>query len=134
MCFGQRRKRAANPGLRLTSRATILALAILGSAASAAEPKDMIGRWRWKDFTIEVTPCRSGNICAKIVEGPKNVGLEVFANDLTAKDGDLFGQITHPETKEIYTTRFRQEGPDKWDIAGCTTARVCLSGEFARVK
>jgi hypothetical protein len=109
-------------------------LAIMGSAAFAAEPKDMIGKWRWKDFTIEVTQCQNSGICAKIVDGPKNVGMQVFANDLTAKDGDLFGQITHPETKEIYTTRFQQDGPDKWRIDGCTAARVCLSGEFARAK
>jgi len=99
----------------------------------ASEPKDMIGKWRWKQFMIEVSECQS-NICAKIVEGPKNVGMQVFATDLTAKEGDLFGQVADPETKEIYNTRFRQNGADKWQLDGCTAARVCLSGEFARVK
>ena len=60
--------------------------------------------------------------------------MQVFATNLTAKDGDLFGQVAHPETKEIYNTRFRQDGADRWQLDGCTTARVCLSGEFARVK
>jgi uncharacterized protein (DUF2147 family) len=113
--------------------ATATLLMLCSSAAFASEPKDMIGKWRWKQFMIEVSECQS-NICAKIVEGPKNVGMQVFATNLTAKDGDLFGQVTHPETKEIYNTRFRQDGADRWQLDGCTTARVCLSGEFARVK
>jgi hypothetical protein len=103
-------------------------------AAVAADQKDMIGRWRWQQFTIEVTKCQSDSICAKIIEGPKNVGMEVFANKLQAKDGNLFGQIVHPETKEIYNTRFQQGGPDRWHLDGCTQTRVCLSGDFLRVK
>jgi uncharacterized protein (DUF2147 family) len=109
-------------------------LMLCSFAAFASEPKDMIGKWHWKQFMIEVSECPGGNICAKIVEGPKNVGMQVFATNLTAKDGDLFGQVAHPETKEIYNTRFRQDGADKWQLDGCTAARVCLSGEFARVK
>jgi uncharacterized protein (DUF2147 family) len=107
---------------------------LAASGALAAEPKDLIGKWRWKDFTVDVAQCEGGALCAKIIEGPKNVGVQVFGRDLTAKDGDLFGQFTHPETKEVYNTRLRQESPDKWRLDGCTAARVCLSGEFARVK
>jgi len=103
-------------------------------AAVAADLKDMVGRWRWQQFTIEVTKCQSDSICAKIAEGPKNVGMELFANRLLAKDGKLFGQIVHPETKEIYNTRFQQVDPDRWRLDGCTMTRVCLSGEFVRVK
>jgi hypothetical protein len=103
-------------------------------AAFAADLKDMIGRWRWQQFTIEVTECQGDSICAKIVEGPKNVGMAVFATKLMAKDGKLFGQIAHPETKEIYNTRFQQDDPDRWRLDGCTVTRVCLSGEFVRVK
>jgi hypothetical protein len=110
------------------------ALLLSCSSAHAAEAKDMIGKWRWNEFTIDVTQCPSGNLCAKVVQGPENVGMQVFANELTAKDGDLFGQVAHPKTKEIYNTRFRQEGPDSWRLDGCTAMRVCLSGVFARVK
>jgi uncharacterized protein (DUF2147 family) len=112
--------------------AIVLAASCL--SAAAAEPKDMIGRWRWQEFTIEVSACQSDSICAKVVAGSKNVGTEVFASKLIAKDGNLFGQITHPETKETYNTRFQQKDQDKWLLDGCTTARVCLSGEFVRVK
>ena len=102
--------------------------------ALAAEPKDMIGKWRWQQFTIEVSACQTDNICAKVVGGPKNVGMELFASKLVPKDGNLIGQIVHPETKETYNTRFQQKGPDAWRLDGCTAARVCLGGEFARVK
>jgi uncharacterized protein (DUF2147 family) len=118
----------------VTLPAAAMLLTLCSFAAFASEPKDMIGKWRWKQFMIEVSECQGGNICAKIVEGPKNVGMQVFATNLTAKDGDLFGQVAHPETKEIYNTRFRQDGADKWQLDGCTAARVCLSGEFARIK
>ena len=117
-----------------TLSVAVVLIALPLFAAFASEPKDMIGKWHWKQFMIEVSECQGGNICAKIVEGPKNVGMQVFATNLTAKDGDLFGQVAHPETKEIYNTRFRQDGADKWQLDGCTAARVCLSGEFARIK
>jgi hypothetical protein len=109
-------------------------LALSSGAAVAADLKDLIGKWRWQKFTIEVTECQADSICAKIIEGPKNVGMEVFANKLTAKDGNLLGLIADPETKDVYNTRFQQNGPDKWSLDGCTAARVCLSGEFVRVK
>jgi hypothetical protein len=103
-------------------------------AASASVPKDMIGMWRWEESTIQVTECQSDRICAKVIAGPKNVGMEVFASKLVANEGNLFGQVVHPKTKEIYNTRFQRIGPDTWHLDGCTAARVCLSGEFMRVK
>jgi hypothetical protein len=117
-----------------TSVGTALSIALASSGACAADLKDMVGKWRWKAFTIEVAECQNGNICAKVVDGPKNIGLQLFAANLVVKDGNLFGQITHPETKEVYNTRFQQIGPDNWRLDGCTAAHVCLSGEFARVK
>jgi hypothetical protein len=118
----------------VTLSAAAIALAVLPTVAIAADLKDMIGTWRWKQFVIQVTECESHNVCAKVVEGPKNVGMQVFATNLVPKDGNLVGQIAHPESKEIYSTRFQQDGPDAWRLDGCTAARVCLSGEFARVK
>jgi uncharacterized protein (DUF2147 family) len=108
-------------------------LAATISAASAAELKEMVGNWRWKEFTIEVRECGQ-RLCAKIAAGPKNVGMEVFASKLEAKDGQWFGQITHPETKETYNTRFQQKDKDRWQLDGCTAAKVCLTAEFVRVK
>lgn len=102
-------------------------------AVSAADLKEMIGIWRWKDFTIEVSEC-SQSLCARIIAGPKNVGMEVFASKLVAKDGQWVGQIAHPETKESYNTRFQQKDKNRWHLDGCTTAKVCLTAEFVRVK
>ena len=115
-----------------TCAAIILASSCLPIAA--ADLKDMIGRWRWQDSTIEVSACQNDSICAKVVAGPQNVGMALFASKLVAKDGNLFGQVIHPETKETNNTRFQQKGSDKWLLDGCTAARVCLSGEFVRVK
>jgi uncharacterized protein (DUF2147 family) len=94
----------------------------------------MLGKWRWQDFTIEVTACKGDSACGKVVAGPKNVGMDVFASRLVAKDGEWFGQITHPETKEVYNTRFQLKDKDRWRLDGCTATKVCLSGEFVRVK
>jgi uncharacterized protein (DUF2147 family) len=113
---------------------TAALLAASALAASAGDLKGMVGKWRWQDFVVEVKECQSGGVCAKIVAGPKNVGMDVFASKLVAKDGAWVGQITHPETKEVYNTRFQQRDPDRWRLDGCTAARVCLTGEFVRVK
>jgi uncharacterized protein (DUF2147 family) len=119
-----------------------IAAALIGAAlmmglagpSAAAEAKDMIGSWRWQSFTIQVRECQGDSVCAKVVGGPKNVGLEIFASRPAAKGDELFAQITHPETKETYNTRFQQKDKDRWQLDGCNGARVCLSGEFVRVK
>lgn len=69
-----------------------------------------------------------------MIAGPKNVGMEVFASKLVAKGGEWFGQVAHPDTKETYNTRFQQKGRDRWQLDGCTAAKVCLTGEFILVK
>ena len=109
-------------------------LVVSSSAAAANDLKQMIGHWRWQDFTIEVRECQGDSVCAKVIAGPKNVGMEVFASKLVAKGGEWFGQIAHPDTKETYNTRFQQKGGDRWQLDGCTAAKVCLTGEFIRVK
>ena len=124
----------------MANRSTSICLATAGAAlavaaaAAAADLKDMVGRWRWQNFTIEVSPCKGDSICAKVTAGPKNVGLDLFASKLAGKNGHWFGQIAHPETREIYNTRFQQKDKDRWRLDGCTAARVCLTGEFVRVK
>ena len=117
-----------------TSIFMALLLAVSSSAALAADLKDMLGKWRFRDFTIEVRECDGASLCAKVVAGPKNVGKELFASKLAAKGGELFGQIAHPETQEMYNTRFQQKDKDHWQLDGCTAAKVCLTGEFVRVK
>ena len=122
----------ALPGYRTWQWAAAFVVAS-ALAASAADLKGMVGKWRWQDFIVEVKECQAGGVCAKIVAGPKNVGMDVFASKLVAKDGQLFGLVAHPETKEVYNTRFQQRDKDRWRLDGCTAARVCLTGEFVRV-
>ncbi len=113
---------------------SVLFLVLSGFAACASVPKDMIGIWRWQQTTIDVRECQPDRICAKVIAGPKNVGMEIFASKLVAREGNLIGQVVHPETKKIYNTRFQRINPNTWHLDGCTVARVCLSGEFVRVK
>lgn len=114
--------------------ATAGAAFVVAGAAAAADLKDMVGRWRWQNFTIEVSACKGDSVCAKVTAGPRNVGLDLFASKLASKDGAWFGQITHPETREIYNIRFQQKAKDRWQLDGCTAARVCLTGEFVRAE
>ncbi len=117
------------------SRAVITVLALLPiHRALAAEVADMVGRWTWDKYTIEVVESADAKLSARIVGGPKNVGMEIFASSLTSKGGDWFGQIVDPDSKAVYNTRLRQKTQDLWQLDGCTASRVCLSGEFVRVK
>ena len=81
---------------------SIMAPLVLGDFAFAVDIKDMLGRWTWQRFTIEVKECADRKICAKIVGGPKNVGLEIFASELTNKEGAWFGDVVDPETNTTY--------------------------------
>ncbi len=103
-------------------------------AASAADLNDMVGKWRWQQFTIEVIECQGDSVCAKVAQGPTNVGMQIFSSKLTVKGGEWFGQIAHPETKETYNTRFQRKDLDTWRLDGCTAAKICLTGEFVRVR
>lgn len=104
----------------------------LAWSAGAAELKDLMGRWTWQGYKIEVSECSAARICAKVIAGPKNVGLDIFASELTSKDGVWFGQIVNPETGVTYNTRMQLTAARTWRLDGCTPSRVCLSGELVR--
>jgi uncharacterized protein (DUF2147 family) len=117
----------------------LLILAGLASApATAAELKDMIGKWQWTDYTVEVKECTTNpsgaGLCATVVGGPKNVGMEMIRSKLEKKSEVFVGQIAHPATTEIYHTRMTLKNPDTWGMDGCTAANVCATGDFKRVK
>lgn len=117
----------------------VTALALLAPAsAGAAELKDMIGKWKWTDYLIEVKECSSNpsgaGVCATVLDGPKNKGMEMIRSKLVAKGGDFVGSIAHPATGEIYQTKMTLKGADSWAMDGCTDKGVCAKGDFARVK
>jgi uncharacterized protein (DUF2147 family) len=121
--------------IRISVAIAINMLALVSNcSASAADIKDMLGRWTWQKFKIEVTECAGKRVCARVIAGPKNVGLEIFSSDLTSKNGNWFGQIVNPETGTTYNTRMQLTGSKTWRLDGCTASNVCLSGEFIRAE
>ena len=109
-------------------------LALSCAAARAAAPKDLIGTWRLKDFTIQIRDCQPHRLCAKVVAGPHNVGMEVFASRLEVRGDDVLGEVADPETKALYHARLRKVDADRWHLDGCTAGGVCLSAELLRIK
>jgi uncharacterized protein (DUF2147 family) len=124
--------------LRSAFAAVLLLSAAAVQPAAAAEVKDMIGKWKWTDYTIEVKECTTNpsgeSICATVIDGPKNKGMEMIRSKLEKK-GDVFvGQIAHPATGDIYNTKITLKDPDTWGMDGCTDANVCATGDFKRIK
>jgi uncharacterized protein (DUF2147 family) len=114
------------------------AIALGGTAALAAEAKDMVGTWKWTDYTVEVKECTTNpadsGLCATVTGGPKNVGMEMIRSKLEPKDGFFTGKVAHPASGEIYNTKLMLKDPDAWSMDGCTDANVCAKGDFVRVK
>lgn len=119
---------------RVAAAAFGLATLALSTAGSAAELKDLAGKWKWQEFTVEGSECAATGACWKVVAGPKSIGLEMFRTK-PEKKGDFFvGQVVHPATGEVYNTRMRMKDADTWSLDGCTAANVCAQGDFVRVK
>lgn len=114
-----------------------VAAVAVSATASAVELKDMVGKWKWTDYTVEVKECSTNpagaGFCATVVEGPKNKGMEMIRSKLEKKGDELVGEIAHPATSEIYATRMKYDGKDRWSMDGCTKAGVCAKGDFVRV-
>lgn len=110
----------------------------LAPAAGAAELKDMIGTWKWTDYTIEVKDCTTNpsgaGLCATVVDGPKNKGMEMIRSKPEKKGADFVARIAHPATGEIYATKMTLKSADVWAMDGCTDKGVCAKGEFTRIK
>lgn len=109
----------------------ILALTFALPRGHSFELNEIVGNWAWKAFLIRISECQD-RMCATVVEGPKNVGMELFASDLKKKGEAWVGEVVDPETDEIYFTRLRMHTKDRLKLDGCTKSKVCLSGEFVR--
>lgn len=106
------------------------ALALAG-AASAAEITDMVGTWTWEAYTVAVTECATTTVCAEVIAGPQNVGLQMLKT-APAADGDAWtAEVVHPATGEVYFSKMTFDGTS-WTMAGCTAAGVCAEGTFTR--
>jgi uncharacterized protein (DUF2147 family) len=117
-------------------RAGAISVAVLALAASAnaAGTEDMVGKWKWTDYTVECKPGGANGMSCTVIDGPKNKGLEMVQSKLEPKDGAFVGDIKHPATGDIYKAKMILKDPDNWAMDGCTAAGVCASGVFTRVK
>jgi len=109
-------------------------LSMMNNAAADGDLSGMIGKWKWEGFTIEVNKCDTTEICAKVISGPKNVGLQMIKSKLTPKGGAFVGKIAHPQTGDTYNTKLSMANADTWHMDGCTDKNVCASGDFHRIK
>ena len=107
---------------------------ILAGPASAGDMANMVGKWTWEGFTIDVVEGGANGITAKVISGPKNVGMDMIVTPLAPKDGAMVGKIKHPMTGETYNAKMTTPDPDSWKMDGCTDAGACASGTFKRVK
>jgi len=101
--------------------------------ANAGKFDPMVGKWAWQDYTIKVSESGPHGVSAKVVDGPKNVGMEMIESDLEKKDGAFVGRVKHPANGKVYNTRISRKGTDAWKLSGCTDGGACASGVFKRV-
>jgi uncharacterized protein (DUF2147 family) len=119
---------------RIAATAIGLVALGLGTTASAQELKDLVGKWKWQEFTVDGSECAATGACWKVIAGPKSVGLEMFRSKPEKRGDFLVGQVVHPATGDVYNTRMRMKDADTWSLDGCTAANVCAQGDFVRVK
>ena len=120
--------------------AAVMGLAVLGlstsvfAAAHMKAMEGMVGKWQWKEFTINCAKGGAHGMSCKVEKGPKNVGMEMIQSDLAMKGGAFVGKVAHPATGETYNAKMVPDGADKFKMDGCTAAGACASGVFMRVK
>ena len=106
--------------------------------ALSVERGDLIGKWQWGGYTVEVKECSANpsgaGICILVIAGAKYLGMEMLRSRLVKRGDDFYAKIADPATKEIYSTRFKRVNRNNWTLSGCTVNGVCASGKFIRVK
>lgn len=113
--------------------AALVAFGFAGSA-NAAGMADMVGKWKWTDFTIECKEGGANGMSCTVIDGPKNKGMEMIQSKLEAKDGAFVGKVKHPASGDIYNSKMNLKDANTWSMDGCTDAGVCAKGDFTRVK
>jgi uncharacterized protein (DUF2147 family) len=122
--------------MRNILRAAVVTAGTLGLAvvANAAGTADMVGKWKWTDFTIECKEGGSNGMSCVVMDGPKNKGMEMIQSKLEAKDGGYVGDIKHPASGDMYKAKMKLKDTDNWGMDGCTAGGVCASGVFTRIR
>jgi len=104
------------------------------SSANAAGTADMVGKWKWTDFSIECKEGGANGMSCTVTDGPKNKGMEMIQSKLEAKGAEFVGKIKHPASGDIYNAKMSLKDANTWAMDGCTDAGVCAKGEFTRIK
>jgi uncharacterized protein (DUF2147 family) len=112
----------------------ISALAGTGNAFAKNDIQNMIGTWKWEGFTIKVDKCEITEVCAEVITGPKNVGMQMIKTKLVLSGDSFVGKVAHPQTGDTYNSKLSMANMDTWHIDGCTDNNVCASGDFTRIK
>jgi len=122
--------------MRIFLRAGAISVAVLGLAvaANAASLADMVGTWKWTDYTVECKAGGANGMSCIVIDGPKNKGMEMVQSVLTPQGDAFVGDIKHPASGDIYKTKIVLKDPNNWSLDGCTASNVCASGVFTRVK
>jgi len=117
-------------------KACVIAATITGTGNAFATNDifAMVGTWKWEGFTIKVDKCDATEVCATVVTGPKNVGMQMIKTKLKASGDTFVGKVAHPQTGDTYNSKLSMNDANTWHIDGCTDANVCASGDFTRIK
>jgi uncharacterized protein (DUF2147 family) len=86
------------------------------------------------DVTSMVGKCDATEVCAKVIAGPKNVGLQMIKSKLEAKGDGFVGKVAHPQTGDTYNAKLNMADANTWHLDGCTDKNVCASGDFKRIQ
>ncbi|MFV2059880.1 MAG: DUF2147 domain-containing protein [Gammaproteobacteria bacterium] len=112
----------------------LIAFSTSNLAIAGGDITMMVGKWKWEKFVISVEKCPTTEVCAKVVSGPKNVGMQIIKTKLKPMDGNFVGKVAHPQTGDTYNSKLTMVNADTWKLDGCTDANVCASGSFTRIK
>jgi len=118
----------------IAAAAGLAAMGLLSVTALALDMNQMVGKWKWQDFVVQVTKGGQYGVTAKVISGPSNVGMEMIKSALTEKDGMFVGRIRHPGNGKVYNARMSMPDANSWKMDGCTDDGACASGVFVRVK
>ena len=70
-----------------------LATFSMAAMASAQDMSQMMGKWQWQNFVIEMTQGGDFGMSAKVISGPANVGMEMMQSKLSMQGGNMVAQI-----------------------------------------
>ena len=118
----------------LASAVGITVAAMMATSAWALDVQKMLGKWKWQDFVVEVTKGGEHGLSAKVISGPKNVGMEMIQSKLEEKDGVVVGRIRHPGNGKVYNTKMSMPDDMSWKLDGCTDDGACATGIFTKVE